>query len=88
MDYTFLVPDATILRYADFVRALAEQARQEFFPFFMSYFQGMTKTRPDAFTVDDNDFQIIWPENEKRSFIEILESQMSDYPVEAANITP
>lgn len=88
VDYTFLIPDSTIIRYAEFVRGLAEQAGQPFFEFFMSYFQGMTKTPPDAFTVDGSDFQIIRPENESRSLLEILENQMSDYPVEFANTVP
>ena len=86
VDYTFLVPDSTILRYADFVQVLAEQADQPFFEFFMSYFQGMTKTLPDAFTVDSHDFQVVQPENETRPFIEIVENQINDYPVELASI--
>lgn len=84
VDYTFLIPDSTILRYAEFVRELAEQAGQPFFEFFMTYFQGMTKTTPDAFTVDAADFQIVRPEDETHSLIEILENQISNYPIEAA----
>jgi hypothetical protein len=82
VDYTYLVPDDSIIRYAEFIRVLAAQAGADFFPFFMHYFEGMTKTAPDAFEVDQNDFEIICPEDETRSLREVLEAQIENYNVE------
>lgn len=46
----------TIIRYAEYVRALAQKAGKDFFTFFMAYFNGMTKTSPDTFKVTADDF--------------------------------
>lgn len=56
VEYAFLVPDTTILRYCEYVRALADQAGQDFLPFFMKYFKGMTIQPPDDFAVSGEDF--------------------------------
>jgi hypothetical protein len=85
VDYTFLIPDETIIRYADYVRSLSEETGEPFLQFFMSYFKGMTNTPPDSFAVDSMDFQIVQPEAETRSLIEVLEGQIDDYLVEPAS---
>ncbi len=56
VEHAFLIPDQTIIRYCDYVRILAEQAGQEFLPFFMKYFKGMTIQPSDSFEVNDADF--------------------------------
>lgn len=71
VDYTFFVKDAGIIRYAEFVRSMAADD-EEFLPFFMSYFKGMTKQEPDGFQVSDDDFAIIVPEEETRPLIQVL----------------
>lgn len=61
VDFTFLVRDTAIIRYADYVRAKADVAGQRFFNFFMAYFNGMTKTPADSFSVSEADFQLLRP---------------------------
>jgi hypothetical protein len=61
VDFTFLVRDAAIIRYADYVRAKADERGQRFFDYFMAYFNGMTKTPADSFDVSDADFQLLRP---------------------------
>lgn len=56
VEHAFLVPDETIIRYCEYVRALADQVGQDFLPFFMKYFKGMTVQPPDDFAVGDADF--------------------------------
>lgn len=79
VDFTYLVPDKSIIRYAEYIRSLSVASGKDFFPFFMSYFEGMTKTAPDGFDVDDNDFEIICPEEETRSMMRVLEDQIDSY---------
>lgn len=80
VDYTYQVEEPAVIRYADFVRALAKKKKADFFPFFMAYFQGMTKTPPDAFTVSPKDFLSIRPKN-AAPFLETLESQIQPYSI-------
>lgn len=61
IDYTYLAADEAIIRYADYVRKIAEQKGQDFFKFFMAYFNGMTKTPADSFTVSASDFVPLRP---------------------------
>lgn len=82
VDYTFLANDAAIIRYADFVRDLARKAKKDFFPFFMAYFNGMTKTPPDAFVVTDGDFTPMCPIG-AGSFLKAVESQIKYYTVQS-----
>lgn len=56
VEHAFLVPDEAIIRYCEYVRALAGQAGQDFLPFFLKYFKGMTVQPPDDFAVSDADF--------------------------------
>jgi hypothetical protein len=71
VDYTFLVRDAGIIRYAEFVRErLADD--EEFLEAFMAYFKGMTKQEDDDFAVVDYDFAIVVPEQEKRTLRQVL----------------
>lgn len=49
VDYTYLATDAAVIRYADFVRVLADNQKADFFKFFMAYFNGMTKTPLPSF---------------------------------------
>ncbi|HYV81880.1 MAG TPA: hypothetical protein VE931_00115 [Pyrinomonadaceae bacterium] len=79
LDYAFLVRDASIIRYLDYVRDKATAAGEDFKDFLMSYFQGMTKTAPDDFAVTSHDFQIITPVGERRSLNQILEQHIDDY---------
>jgi hypothetical protein len=72
VDYTFLVKDKAIVRYAEFVRNLAGGDPTAFFELFMEYFKGMTKAAPDDFQVSDNDFEIVSPRDETRSLREVI----------------
>lgn len=56
VEHAFLIPDEAIIRYCEYVRNLADQAGQDFLPFFMKYFKGMTIQTPDSFEVSDDDF--------------------------------
>jgi hypothetical protein len=76
VDYTWLVRDEAIVRYAEYVRELAGED-YEFLPYFMDYFKGMTVQAPDDFTVQDEDFSIITPEGEQRNLIEVLRTHIS-----------
>jgi hypothetical protein len=79
VDYTFLAQDAAILRYSDWVRARADAAGEPFFAYFMRYFQGMTKTPPDAFAVTPEDFAPLVPAG-TYSLLGRLEEQIRPYP--------
>lgn len=70
VDYTFLVRDAGIIRYAEYVRDLVGE--ENFLDLFMDYFQGMTKQEPDDFLVGDDDFEIIVPPSEERPLRTVL----------------
>lgn len=82
VDYTYLVPDRTIIRYADYVKEAAEELNAEFCSFFRAYFQGMTKTPADAFAVAEDDFDLLRPE-EGPSLLQALEGQVGAYPITA-----
>jgi hypothetical protein len=82
VDFTFLVPDVSVIRYLEYVKTKADAAGMGFKDYLMAYFTGMTKTPPDSFHVDDGDFEIIEPAAETRSLLEILEQHIDDYPVE------
>jgi hypothetical protein len=79
VDYTYLVGDKSILRYADFVREDAKAKGVSFFEHFMGYFYGMTKTPDDAFAVSDDDFQIVVPAVEKRSLMKVIEDHVRQF---------
>lgn len=70
VDYTFLVRDAGIIRYAEYVQDIVGE--DNFLELFMDYFQGMTKQEPDDFVVGDQDFEIITPASEGRSLRTVL----------------
>jgi hypothetical protein len=74
VDFCFLVGDAAIIRYAEFVQELAGEA--EFLPFLMDYFQGMTKQVPDEFEAKDDDFVVATPSTEARTIKEVLEEHL------------
>lgn len=78
VDYTYLVKDSAIIRYAEFVQELADED-DDFLDFFMSYFQGMTKQERDDFGVDDDDFEIVAPPDEGRSLREVLEEHVAAF---------
>ncbi len=71
VDFTWLVRDEAIVRYAEFVRHLAGDT-EDFLPFFMDYFKGMTVQQDDDFEVYDDDFSIIVPGGESRSLLDII----------------
>ncbi len=79
VDYTFLARDAAILRYSEWVRARAVEAGEDFFSYFMRYFQGMTKTPPDAFEVTAEDFSPLTPTG-THTLLGKLEEQVQPYP--------
>ncbi|HKP51509.1 MAG TPA: hypothetical protein VJ183_02545 [Chloroflexia bacterium] len=81
VDFTFLIPDDSIIRYAEHVLQLATEAGHPFIDFFQSYFEGMTKAVPDGFTVGEGDFQVLRPETETRTLSDILDSQLDTYPI-------
>lgn len=83
VDYTFLATDEAILRYAEWVRERADAAGQEFFGYFMRYFQGLTKTPPDAFDVTAADFVPLVPTGQ-HSLLGRLEAQVGPYSVTTA----
>ena len=70
VDYTFLVRDVGIIRYANYVKELVGE--EDFLAQFMDYFVGMTKQAPDDFAVTDEDFEIIVPESEERPLLQVL----------------
>lgn len=72
VDFTYLVPDKSIIRYAEYVKAKAP-ANADIMKHFMDYFKGMTVQVEDDFQVFDDDFEIIVPTDEARSLKEILE---------------
>lgn len=75
VDYTFLVRDSAIIRYAQFLRERAGED-VDFMEYFMAYFKGMTKQELDDFLVIDDDFSVIVPESETRSLLRVLEDHV------------
>lgn len=76
VDYTFLVRDSGIIRYAEYVRDLVDED-EDFLAAFMAYFKGMTKQEPDDFAVGDDDFEIVVPEGEGRSLRAVLADHLA-----------
>ncbi len=74
VDYTYLVRDSGIIRYAEYVKELVGE--EDFLEAFMDYFKGMTKQPPDDFLVDDDDFVIITPDTEPRPLRRVLSEHM------------
>lgn len=70
VDYCYLVKDEAIIRYAEYVKNLA--GVDEFLPFFMGYFQGLTQRLPDDFETFDEDFRVVAPEGESRTLEQVL----------------
>jgi len=79
VDFTYLVTDAVILRYAEYVRDKWKSAGSQkgYMEFFSDYFVGMTKQGHDDFEIRDEDFEIIVPTNEPRAFKAVLEEHLS-----------
>jgi hypothetical protein len=71
VDFTFLVKDEGIIRYAEYVRELADE-EEDALEAFMSYFKGLTKQEDDDFEVGDGDFAVIAPTGEERSLRQVL----------------
>lgn len=84
VDYTYLVRDDAIIRYAEYVRERASNASENFFDFFMAYFQGMTKTPADSFAVRDDDFAVVAPGGNRKTLVARLMEQISAYDVHRA----
>lgn len=80
VDYSYLATDDAIIRYADFVRDFAQSQNQPFFNYFMSYFQGMTKTAPDRFKALESDFEPMRPTNAP-TLLKAVEAQIQPYSV-------
>ena len=76
VDYTFLVRDSGIIRYAEYVRDLLGDD-EDFLESFMNYFTGMTKQEPDDFVVNDDDFEIVVPESEGRTLRAVLTDHLT-----------
>lgn len=84
VDFTFLVRDTAIIRYAEFVREKAEADGVGFFTYFMSYFNGMTNTAADLFDVSELDFQLLRPTQgpfRDKGLCELVLMQIPDYTV-------
>lgn len=81
VDYTFLAKDVAIIRYAEYVRAKADAAGESFFNFFMSYFEGMTKTAIDSFKVSSSDFELMRGIKDTSDILEIVRDQLPKYTV-------
>lgn len=75
VDYTYLVKDAAIIRYARYIQELMNDG-DDFLVYFMDYFQGMTKQDRDEFEVTDQDFEIVEPSREARSLRQVLEEHV------------
>jgi hypothetical protein len=71
VDFTFLVKDTGIIRYAEYVHEQADEA-EDALDAFMSYFKGLTKQDEDDFEVNDDDFAVIAPEGEERTLHQVL----------------
>ena len=82
VDNTFLVRDEVIIRYAEYVRKLAEAEGKPFFAYFMSYFNGMTKTPPDGFMVTADDFTPLRPAD-SGSLLDVVAGQIKPFVVRA-----
>jgi hypothetical protein len=83
VDYTYLVRDSAIVRYAEYVREKAALAGEDFFSYFMAYFKGLTNTVADDFEVRDSDFVPVRP-NSAAPLQDVLKKQFVDYPVNDA----
>lgn len=83
VDYTYLVRDSAIVRYAEYVRKKAELDGEDFFNYFMAYVKGLTTTPPDDFKVHDSDFVPCRP-RDAPPLKELLTKQFADYPVNGA----
>lgn len=75
IDHVYQVPDASIIRYCDYVRELALQAGEDFLPFYMKYFLGMTVMGDDAFTVSDSDFVSI--QGDSKPLLAVVEEHIA-----------
>ncbi|HEV7527618.1 MAG TPA: hypothetical protein VGO29_01845 [Solirubrobacteraceae bacterium] len=75
VDYTFLVKDDGIIRYAEYVRK--KVGEDDFLKGFMAYFVGMTKQPEDTFVISDDDFQVMLPAGEARTLRAILAEHVS-----------
>lgn len=80
VDYTYLVHDSAIIRYAEYVREKAELVGEDFFPYFMSYFRRLTNTVADDFEVRSSDFVSVRPNN-SAALQDVLKKQFLSYPV-------
>lgn len=76
VDFTYLVKDDSIIRYANYVKDLAGE-ENDFIDFFQNYFKGMTKQPVDDFEVLDEDFVIITPEDEGRPFRDVIADHLA-----------
>jgi hypothetical protein len=77
-DFVYLARDEAIIRYAEFVRVRAERAKIDFRPFFMSYFNGLTKFAGDDFPVGDDDFAVVTPEANAKPLSSLLLDHLRD----------
>lgn len=75
IDHIYQVPDTSIIRYCEYVRKLAQQAGEEFLPFYMRYFSGMTIMADDNFRVSDEDFVAI--EGDSVSLLKVIERHIA-----------
>lgn len=81
VDYTYLVRDSAIIRYADYVRGIAEAANEDFFETFMSHFKGLTTTPEDNFEVGEDDFKPLRPLGLYEPLQQTLLAQFGSYPI-------
>lgn len=79
VDHTYLVHDDVMMGYGEYVRKLAVRANEDIPKFFMNYFDGMTKAKPDGFTVKERDLAVIEPADDKRSLTKVLEQHIEKH---------
>lgn len=81
VDYTYLVKDSAIIRYAEYIRGLAEETDEDFMEHFMAHFMGLSNTPPDDFEVFEEDFVPVRPVGLSDSLQKTLLAQFDSYPV-------
>lgn len=79
VDYTYLIPDSSIIRYAKYVMDQAGKGTDPI-AHFMSYFSGLMRTVSDGFLVSASDFAAIEPKGAP-PIANVLEAHIGRYPV-------
>jgi hypothetical protein len=76
VDYAFLMPDSVMIRYADFIKEIAQKHGGDFVAYFRSHFPGMTKMVSDEFQVTKSDLNCLEPRGEQRGLHEVIQDHI------------